>query len=651
MAVGVRVRVLGCAVAVFAAALIAYVYRLCPVVGGSDLGEFVVMPGFLAPGHYPGYPFLNQVLYLPHLVAVNPAYFAGFLNAVFAAAAVAVLWASWRVICVRPAVGVPLALAFALTPAYWGTAAAGAEAFGLEALAAAVLLYLLFEGIIKKDPRYFLVAVFVFTLSLGNRVSFALFAPLLAAVFILTGKRGAAAATCVFLLGISVYIHFVLRNDYFGDQYGQTRLITWGRVYNELFKIWRYDFFTTGFGEAKSLSKDVLGGLIFQMKYGLLLLVPAGVAAFIVQGRKWGLIAGALAVTTAGFLWAYVAYPYASDEPYLIIPLVLFFTFAAQGAEWITKAITGRWWGARVIVPLVLFIMPLYYLVKNCEAVDHTNDVSFDCLARETYKIMPYEAAVLAEHHVLMPVVYYRSVLDYRQDVGLYSVTLDSWEEAPARLWAGDLYHFDEIGSNRPRWTPERAAYFINEWPSIDFRPGLRRESVPGEFLARAITSLPPGGRFCAVIGDAVPFTVARRVNIWGWQTYYWRQTGTDFPLERRTGTCVFLAGRRKKNGVGVYAAAKWGACAGGFVCPDKLAPPPTSVIGFGCDGDAPYGLDGLHVEIGEDVYSIRSSGIIFVPLTSDWRAADGPLYYSHHGLGPFYIFEILRPWDSDEGK
>ena len=102
---------------------------------------------------------------------------------------------------------------------------------------------------------------------------------------------------------------------------------------------------------------------------------------------------------------------------------------------------------------------------------------------------------------------------------------------------------------------------------------------------------------------------------------------------------------------MGVYAAAKWGACAGGFVCPDKLAPPPTSVIGFGCDGDAPYGLDGLHVEIGEDVYSIRSSGIIFVPLTSDWRAADGPLYYSHHGLGPFYIFEILRPWDSDEGK
>lgn len=646
-----RVRVWGYAAGVFVGALVSYVWRLCPVVGGSDFGEFAVIPGFLAPGHYPGYPFLNQVLYLPHLVSVGPAYFAGFLNAAFAAAAVAVLWLSWRVIGVRPAVGVPLALALALTSAYWGMAAAGPEAFGLEAFAAAALIYFSFEAVSKKDPRYFLAAVLVFALSLGNRVSFAVFAAVLAAVFILTGKRGTAAATCVFLLGVSVYIHFVLRNDYFGDQYGQTRLISGGRVYGELFRIWRYSFFTTGVGEAKSLGKDVLGGLIFQMKYGLLLLVPAGVAGFVADGRKWGAVAVALAVATAGFLWVYVAYYGIPDEPYLVIPLVLFFTFAARGAEWITKAVTGRWRSGRVIIPLVLFIMPLYYLVKNYEAVDHTNDVSFDCYARETYKIMPYEAAVLAEHHVLMPVVYYRSVLDYRQDVGVYSLTLDSWENAPARLWAGDLYYFDEIGSKRPRWTPERPAYFINEWPGIDFRPDLRRKSVPGEFLARAISSLSPGDRFCAVLGDAVPFTVARRVNIWQWQTYYWRQTGTDFPLERKTGACVFLAGRRKKNGAGVYAAAKWGACAGRFVCPDKLAPPPTSVIGFGCEGDAPRGLDRLYAEIGEDVYSIRGSGIIFVPLTLDWRIAGEPLYYSHHVLGPFYIFEILRSWDSGEGK
>jgi hypothetical protein len=650
MGVGARVTVWGVPAGVFVAALTAYVYRLCPVIGRSDIAEFAVLPGFLAPGHYPGYPLVNQVFYLAHLFFADPAYVTGVFNAAFAAAAAAVLYAAWRVMGVRWWVAAPLALAFALTPAAWSSAAAGPEAFGVEALAGAILLYLAFAAIARRDHRYVLAAVLVFALSLGNRISFAMFAPVLVVAFLFVGRKGFLVAAGIFLLGGSVYLHYVLRYDVFGDLCGQTGLTNAARVYQELINISRYDFFTSGVKTGEGLSKDVGSQIIFQMKYGLLALVAAGVAAFAFGRKKWLAVAGALAIAAGGFLWAYVAYYGLPDEPYLILPVALFITFAARGGEAVAAALSRRR-PVLIVFGAALFALPVYSALKHREWADHSNYRAYDCFTRETYKSMPYEASILAEHHILMPAVYYRSILSRRPDNGVYSIQPYWWEEAPAWLRAGTLPYFDEMGASRPRRAHERPAYFINEWPGIDFRPGLRRVSVPGEFLARAVGALPPGGRFCAVIGDVVPFTVARRVNIWGWQTYYWRQKGTDFPLERRTGTSVFLTGRRKKNGVGVYAAAKWGACAGEFVCPDKLAPPPTSVIGFGCDGDATRGLDALRLEVGKDLYSTSGSGIIFVPLTRDWRPAGEPLYYSHDISGPFYIFEILSPWSPGEAK
>lgn len=650
MGFGTRVRDWGTPVGVFAGALAAYVCRLCPVVGRSDLGEFAVMPAFLAPGHYPGYPLLNQLLYLPHLIDVNPAYHAALLNAVFAAGAAAVLWLAWRAAGARPAVGAPLALAFALVPACWSTAAAGPEAFGLETLAAAAFIFLSFEAVSKNDSRYFLGAVLLFALSLGNRVSFAIFAPLLVAVFLLTGRRGAGAATAVFLIGVSVYIHYVLRNDYFGDQYGQNRLITAGRVYGELFRIWRYDFFTSGVGDG-TFNKNVLGGLIFQLKYGILLLVAPGVAAFISKGREWAVIAAALAASAAGFLWAYVAYHGFPDETYLIMPAAIIVTFAALGAEWLTAALSTRWRPTRYAVPILMSAFPLFFLIKCYGEADRTKDVYFDCYSRELYKSVPREAAVLAEHNVLMPIAYYHSVLAYRPDVGVYSMGMEKWEEAPARMRAGDLSYFDEIGSARPRREPERTAYLIDEWPDINARLSVKRLSVPGEFLTRAVSSLPPGGRFCAVIGDAAPRKVLPRENFRRKGTCCWRQAGYRFPLARRSGLGVFLAGRKRKNGVLVLAAGKTGAYDGVFDCPRRLAPPPASEVRFGWRGDDYRGLSDLRLDVGECSYSRPCSGIIFVPLTPDWRPAGAPSYYSDYNCAPFYFYEVIHPRGSRKGQ
>jgi len=188
--VGVGLKAWGAGAAVFAVAFGAYVYYLCPVIARSDLAEFAVMPGFLAPGHYPGYPLVNHLFYVAHLCFADPAYVAGLLNAACAAAAAAVLFAAWRVMGVRWWVGAPLALAFALTPAAWSSATAGPEAFGVETLTGAVLLYLAFAAVARRDHRYVLAAVFVFALSLGNRVSFAMFAPVLVVAFLFSGGGG-----------------------------------------------------------------------------------------------------------------------------------------------------------------------------------------------------------------------------------------------------------------------------------------------------------------------------------------------------------------------------------------------------------------------------------------------------------------------------
>jgi hypothetical protein len=650
MGVNFRVREWIIPIGVFAGALAAYVWRLCPVVGPSDLGEFAVMPAFLAPGHYPGYPLLNQLLYLPHLIDVNPAYCAGLLNAVFAAGAAAVLSLAWRAAGVRPAVGAPLALAFALTPACWGTAASGPEAFGLGALAAAAFIFLSFKAVSEKDARYLLAAVFTFALSIGNHVSFAMFAPLVVAAFFLTGRRGPAVATAVFLVGISVYFHYIMRKGYFGDQYGQDLMITGGRMYGEFIAIWQCGFFTTGINEAGGLDKNVWAVLIFQLKYGILLLVAPGVAAFVSKGREWAVIAAALAAAAVGSFWAYVAYRGFTDEPYLVIPVMIVVTFAALGAEWVTGVLAARWRFARGAVPAVLCAIPLYFLINNYGEADRTKDLYFDCYSRELYKSVPREAAILAEHHVLMPVAYYHSVLARRPDVGVYSMGMDKWEEAPARMRTGDLSYFDEIGSARPRREPERTAYLIDEWPDINARLSVRRLSVPGEFLARAVLSLPPGGRFCAVIGDGAPRKAVRRKNFRRGRTCCWRHAGSRFPLERRSGLGVFLAGRKRKNGVLVFAAGRKGAYDGVFDCPRRLGPPPAAEVRFGWRGDDYRGLSELRLDVGERSYSSPCSGIIFVPLTRDWRPAGAPSYYSDYNCAPFYFYEVIHPGGPGEG-
>jgi hypothetical protein len=421
-------------------------------------------------------------------------------------------------------------------------------------------------------------------------------------------------------------------------------------LYDEFIQIWHCGFFTTGVNEAGGVNKNVGATLIFQAKYGLLLLAVPGAVVFFARGRKWAVVAGALTAGAVGSLWAYAAYRGFTDEPYLIIPLMVLVTFAALGAEWITRVFAARWRFARVALPAALCAIPLYFLVKNNGEADRTKEIYFDCYTRELYKSIPHEAAVFAEHHVLMAAVYYRSILARRPDVGVYSIGDKDWEEAPARMRAGDLSYFDEMGSSRPRGEPERTAYFIDQWPDTGSRLSGRLLSVPGEFLARGVASLPPGGRFYAVIGDAVPADAADRKKFRRGGTCWWRQPDFDFRLKRRSGVGVFLAGKRRKKDVLVFAKGRRGAYDGLFDCPRRLEPPSGAEVRFGWRGDGAHGLNGLRLDVGERSFCNPCSGIIFVPLTSEGRPAGAPSYYSDYTFGPFYFYEVKGPKNPGEG-
>lgn len=627
--------------ALFVIPAAAYLFCLRPAIWFSDLAEFATFPAFLAPGHYPGYPFPNQLYFLPHLLGTSPVYFAGFLNVLFAASAVAVLFLAWRELGIRRAVAAPVALAFAFTPVFWNYAAAGPEVYNLEVLTAALILWLTGAAVFRRDARYYVAAAFIFGLSLGNRVSFVLFAPWLFLIFFLLRNKRVGAVALFFSLGLSVYLMLPLRWNYFGDQVDWINAPTLVKNATWVLDFRRYGGFPAGPPEDRIIWKYLASNLIFEAKYGVLALALVGIGASLRKIRL-ALLTASLVVTLALFLALYGYFAGGETQPYLQIPLALIFTLAALGAN-AALARAGRLRYGATAVTLAAFILPLYNLTKNYALADHRHDRGRACFVVETNKILPYESGVLGEHCFFMPYAYYRFVLRARPDLSFYSVGTYNWERRVDDLRGKGLIPFGERDGPPLRWKPRAGTYVINCYPGIDFHPAFRRRFVPGEFLTRQLAPLKTGDRFIAVVGDAAPSAIFRRLHIGGWQTFYWEQPDAMLPLHPKKGAGVFLAGKRTGACLRVYAAKKWGAARARFSCPGQLGPVPPAPIFFEFAGDAPYGLSALQLEMAGQKYYLPASGIIYVPLDADWQPAGLPGYYYSDGCGSLCIYKAVR--------
>ncbi|NIT36375.1 MAG: DUF2723 domain-containing protein [candidate division Zixibacteria bacterium] len=624
--------------ALFAVCAVAYVFCLRPAISFSDLAEFATCPAFLAPGHFPGYPFPNQLYFLPHLPGPSPVYLAGLLNALFAAAAVAVLYLAWRELGAHAAVAAPVALAFAFTPAFWNWAAAGPEVYNVEVLTAALILWLAVAAVRRGDGRYYLAAAFIFGLALGNRTSFVLFgAWLLLSYFLLRNKRLAATAL-FFALGLSVYLMLAVRWGYFGDQDEWMSSSTFVKEATWVLDYRRYGGFPAGAPEERIIWKYVVSNLIFEVKYGALALALVGIGASLRNKRRASLTAG-LVVTLALFLALYGNFAGAETQPYLQIPLALIFTLAALGANAVYSLGRRVRYGAAAVT-LAAFTLPLYNVAHNYPLADHHHDRGRASFVVEANKTLAYEGAVVGEHCFFMPFAYYHFVLRARPDLSHHCIVSDDWARAVENFPREGLTPFGERGGPPLREKPAGRTYLINPFPGIDFRPEFRKRFVPGEFLGRELAALEPGGRFVAVAGDAAPLRIFPRLHVGGWQAFYWEEADAALPMVSKKGAGVLLAGEKTRAGLRIYAAKKWGAGRARLECPPELglAPPWPVVVAFA--GDAPYGLDALSLETAGRKYEIAASGIIYVPFASDWRAAGPPTYYYTDSYDVVDIYE-----------
>lgn len=164
-----RVRTGGwAAVAVFGAALAAYLRTLYPSVPGGDSGEFIVAASRLGVAHPPGYPLFTILGWLSSLQPWGSiAWRVNALTATLGAGSAAVLCSAiWRLTASRAAAIVGAGI-FAFSPLVWRYSIQ-AEVFTLNNLMLAILLWLTVRQSAEPSLKTFYLASLVLGLGLAN---------------------------------------------------------------------------------------------------------------------------------------------------------------------------------------------------------------------------------------------------------------------------------------------------------------------------------------------------------------------------------------------------------------------------------------------------------------------------------------------------
>jgi hypothetical protein len=608
------------AVGLFAVTAAVYVYGARPAVWFGDIGEFAVVPAYVAEGHYPGYPLLNQLYFGAHYVGGDAARAAGILNALFSAGAVTALFLSWRCLGVRHALAAAVALAFAFSPGFWNTATAGPDTYNFEVLLAAVVLFLAVKTAARQDSRYLLLAVFILALGLGNRTTLIAYGLVLVATYATLRRKPQATLAVVILLGVSVYMLSFIRAGYFTDQVPAPMRVT---VDNYCEGIWATTtMLGTAVGKTKTASPVLYltTNLIFYAKYAVLALATAGVAtAFL--GPRWRrpLLLALLAALAFGLLVFYL-YRTGAPEPYILLPLVVVFTFAALGADRLWDLCSGRR-VPQLVVGVAVAATPLYLFARDFAYANHRYDYACAMRVHEALRLVKLGSDCCGEHDCFMPYVYFRHALRARPDITLYHVGPEEFSALCARLPAWEPRPYGERGAVEFRPTCTPYVYFVSLYPGVERSPPFVRWNLPGESLAAGLAALRPSERFIAVVSDNLPVNLHDVFRTQPhWQNFLWTDTRAAVPLTWFTGADVVLVGRRHAAGLTVNALVAWGARRGRFACPRALYPPPPYDVAFEFRGDPAYGADQLTLTLGSRREVLNAAGVLFVALDDRWR-------------------------------
>jgi hypothetical protein len=484
-----------------------YLRTLLPSVGEADTFEFQVVVPLLRVAHPTGYPLYILLGKLFTLLPFGPilgssagnvAWRVNLASAVFATAAVLVLYALLLRLTQRRLISFLAALAFAFSATFWSQAVV-AEVYTLHNLLVASILWLLLRALarayVSESPaRHWRITMLLLGLSFTNHLTTALLLPAVALALlwdhstwerkqVFQGRKKPRFLVLVgfFLLGWSVYLFIPLRWPALNNGEWMTlrdfvTYITGGQFHGAL----RLDGWLdpVRWRIVARLLRDPFGWI------GLGL-AAAGVIGLAIRRRR------ALALTAVTFL-AFVLYGldyYVADISVFLLPAHLILAlWIGVGAGFLVdlgaklySAVSDR--HVHLALVILLSLLPLSRIWLNLPAVDQSSNRGGYAWGQYVLELpLAEDGAILADVKKFAPLYYLQQVEGLRPDLDIVLLGNEQLYQAELRerLEAGQVVYL-------ARYLPHLSSFYLRSvGPLVEVRNrGFAKDVVPAEPLAR----------------------------------------------------------------------------------------------------------------------------------------------------------------------
>ncbi|MFQ5399736.1 MAG: protein O-mannosyl-transferase family [Anaerolineae bacterium] len=436
-----------------AALLPVYLLTMSHNVGQADTFEFQVVAPRLGIAHPTGYPLYLMLGKLFTLIPLSSvAWRLNFASAVYALAAVALLYRLAYRLAAHPVPALLGAVAFGLTPTFWGQAIT-AEVYALHALVVAAALWLMVEINAGQTGRQRTLTLLFLLIGLGltNHLTTVFLLPpaFITLVFAYqtqrTGQFPSDLMRLLFRLALALilplllYAYLPLRwAAVNGEPMGLGRFVDWvigGRFQDALqWAAWLHD--PTRYG---------IVGRLFLNNWGWPNLFLAGIG-FLTLIRRQRKAAVILASAWFGFAFYALNY-YVPDLAVFLIPaqLVIAVVWAA-GVAAILQTFLSRLKqaGFRAAIALLLLlastIPTLFLTVEHWPAIDQSGEEKLTQWGRAVLNLpLAQGAVILADSEKIAPLFYLQQAEGVRPDLDIMVLPDEAAyrAELDARLAAG----------------------------------------------------------------------------------------------------------------------------------------------------------------------------------------------------------------------
>jgi hypothetical protein len=410
--------------------LLIYLITLGDHVGQADIFEFQVVMPQLGIAHPTGYPLFIGLGKLFSLLPINSlAWRVNLMSAIFATAAV---WLIYRMIVLLTSdrlAAALAALALAASPVWWSQAVV-AEVYALNAVFVAALLFLSLnllsaQSTIQNLKSKIFLLFFLFGLAFSHHLTSVILIPaiIITLVFVrpMLSVKAWLAAIGLFLLGLTPWLFIYLRWP--GLHNGQWMTI--GEWFTWIFGL--------RFGGALSLPlifDPTRWGIVTRIvieQFGWVGAALALLGLVVLIKRAWR-IALILALTFTGYVAYGIVYNVPDVAVFLIPAFLIMAVWIGSALAFSVEQVSARAnslrltpYAARSALYLLFALLPLWQFAGNFDAANqHGLNADREAWGRYVLTLpLPQKAALLVDSEKIAPLYYLQVTENLRPDLSI----------------------------------------------------------------------------------------------------------------------------------------------------------------------------------------------------------------------------------------